>query len=390
MNCFSDADTLCSEQGDDISLIPARLMQQPEIVVGSVLPNGQAHPGSQGDIGDGILTVYAPGPYVRVVSSNANGYSYEWIEDPAGQQVTALTSYGESPIHLSHVLQVVPVLIESHEACGITVGWLAYTLALGYSPYTDSPPRQGELPNQYGYRRTTELRRPVVPGGPPIIYNNAPAQLYQQCAGPAGYGKRDGSCPLTQIQLPSALASGPIVGSVQSGGSETAAVSTTTSKMTTSSASITPSSSPPSSSGLASTTAPPPPPPSPLPNYGVAIWLQQYSSTSGASVATWFAYTYTPGTNYGSPCNDNDVGTTTVPNGTPVSDELTIYPTSMAISAYNKKMEYTSLKNTGVGFLDESGSGTLIANCNPISNVEDQTCGSQYVLTPRISCEWAQ
>ena len=65
MACSSDANTRWSKQGDDISLIPARLMQQPEIVVGSVLPDGQAHPGSQGTIGDGILTVYAPGPYVR-------------------------------------------------------------------------------------------------------------------------------------------------------------------------------------------------------------------------------------------------------------------------------------------------------------------------------------
>ena len=113
MTCFSDADTRCSEQGDDISLIPARLMQQPEIVVGSVLPNGQAHPGSQGDIGDGILTVYAPGPYVRVVSSNAYGYTYEWIQDTAHEQVGALTSYGESLIHSNHVLHGVLVLIGS-------------------------------------------------------------------------------------------------------------------------------------------------------------------------------------------------------------------------------------------------------------------------------------
>ena len=79
-------------------------MQQPEIVVGSILPNGQAHPGSQGTIGDGILTVYAPGPYVRVVSSNAYGYIYEWIQDTAGQQVSALTSYGECLINFSRVV----------------------------------------------------------------------------------------------------------------------------------------------------------------------------------------------------------------------------------------------------------------------------------------------
>ena len=104
MNCFSDADIRCSEQGADISLIPARLMQQPEIVVGSVTANGQAHPGSQGDIGDGILTVYASGPPARVVSSNNYGYTFEWIQDTADNQVSALTSYGESLIHSSHVL----------------------------------------------------------------------------------------------------------------------------------------------------------------------------------------------------------------------------------------------------------------------------------------------
>ena len=73
-----------------------------------------------------------------------------------------------------------------------------------------------------------------------------------------------------------------------------------------------------------------------------------------------------------------------------MSDELNIYPTSMAISAYSKKMKYTSLSDTGVGFLDVSGTGTLVANCNFIANAKDQECGSQYVLTPRISCEWVQ
>ena len=87
-------------------------MQQPEIVVGSILPTGQAHPDSQGNIGDGILTVYAPGPYVRVVSSNAYGYTYEWIPDTASQQAGALTSYGESLIHSIHILHEILVLME--------------------------------------------------------------------------------------------------------------------------------------------------------------------------------------------------------------------------------------------------------------------------------------
>ena len=63
----------------------------------------------------------------------------------------------------------------------------------------------------------------------------------------------------------------------------------------------------------------------------------------------------------------------------------------MAISAYNKDMEYTSLSDTDVGFLDESGgAATLVANCNPIANAKGQMCGLQYTLTPRISCEWVQ
>ena len=40
----------------DISLIPARLFRAPEMVMGSAMPNGLAHPGSQGNIG-GMLRV---------------------------------------------------------------------------------------------------------------------------------------------------------------------------------------------------------------------------------------------------------------------------------------------------------------------------------------------
>lgn len=76
----------------DISLIPAVLFRNPEIVVGSVTPDAMAHPGSQGHIGDGILTAYAPAAGARVVSSDPNGaYIYEYL-DPTG--VHAVTSYG--------------------------------------------------------------------------------------------------------------------------------------------------------------------------------------------------------------------------------------------------------------------------------------------------------
>ena len=48
----------------------------------------------------------------------------------------------------------------------------------------------------------------------------------------------------------------------------------------------------------------------------------------------------------------------------------------MSISAYKKKMEYTSLSDTGVGFLDESGSANaLIANCDPITNARIKSVG---------------
>ena len=63
----------------------------------------------------------------------------------------------------------------------------------------------------------------------------------------------------------------------------------------------------------------------------------------------------------------------------------------MAISAYKKDMEYTSLSDSGVGFLDESGgAGGLVANCKAVENAEGEMCGSLYTLTPMVSCEWVQ
>ena len=82
-----------SSGGTRFTLSPARIFQEPEIVIGSVTPRALAHPESQGRIGDGILTAYAPGPGSLMLSSDNNGaYVYEYI-DPSG---SAVTSYGTS------------------------------------------------------------------------------------------------------------------------------------------------------------------------------------------------------------------------------------------------------------------------------------------------------
>lgn len=89
--------TICASAGNSrsvsrsISLSPARIFRKPEIVIGSVTPLALAHPASQGRIGDGILTAYAPGPGSLMLSSDPSGaYVYQYI-DPAG---SAVTSYG--------------------------------------------------------------------------------------------------------------------------------------------------------------------------------------------------------------------------------------------------------------------------------------------------------
>ena len=96
LNWFNDNGvTICASAGNSggtrITLSPARIFQEPEIVIGSVTPRALAHPESQGRIGDGILTAYAPGPGNLMLSSDANGaYDYQYI-DPSG---SAVTSYG--------------------------------------------------------------------------------------------------------------------------------------------------------------------------------------------------------------------------------------------------------------------------------------------------------
>lgn len=393
----------------EISLIPARLFRNPEMVIGSVTPNGLAHSGSQGDIGDGILTAFAPGAGALVVSSNPSGdYTYEFL-DP---RQSAVTSY----------------------ACGHAVGYVAQMLALGYSGNADIPPNRDEKPNNYAYRIVSSLARPRVAGGPPIIYNNAPQQLYQDCGGPQGYKKRDGSCPLTNIEQPTGTAGSPAsqdsavidttMGAGSAGieaGQESSSFTTVPLRSSTSqnsaaidaitaatSAEIAagqePSSIPTNSSSatasdqLSATTSNAAPMdsslvPSPSPNAGIAIWLQQYSSTSGAEVDTWFAYTYTPGDlKLGNPCNSHPSGSTAVPNGTPVANEFNIYPSSMSIKAYGLKLKYLSLSTSGVGFLEEVNLPDTIASCTPAvdAQAQIQTCGSQYKFTLRLTCEWSK
>ena len=98
LNWFNDNGvTICASAGNsrsvypDITRSPARIFRAPEIVVGSITPRALAHPQSQGHIGDGILTAYAPGPGILMLSSDENGaYEYQYI-DPSG---SAVTSYG--------------------------------------------------------------------------------------------------------------------------------------------------------------------------------------------------------------------------------------------------------------------------------------------------------
>ena len=129
------------------------------------------------------------------------------------------------------------------------------------------------------------------------------------------------------------------------------------------------------------------------PNAGIAIWLQQYSSTSGAEVGTWFAYTYTPGdAKLSDPCNSNSCGMTPVPDGTPVSDELRTYPDkNMTISAYNFNLMYELSIISLIGSLNvikTDGLDTFLTSCNAVANAKSVACGSQYELTPRVTCEW--
>ena len=72
------------------------------------------------------------------------------------------------------------------------------------------PLNSGEKRNAYAYRMVSSNSRPRVADGPPIIYNNAPLELYQDCGGPGGYNKRGGSCPLSRIDQPTGTDAFPV------------------------------------------------------------------------------------------------------------------------------------------------------------------------------------
>ncbi len=353
-------------------------------------------------------------------------------------------------------------------ACGITVGYIAYTIALGYSGNAVIPPLEGEAPHNYAYRMVSTQSKPRVPGGPPILHNNAPLEVYQACEGAGGNRKRDGSCPLTQIDLSTGTEAVPasssaaisaggvspslsaaleaIIGGISAGvAAGHASPTLTTSPSTTATATVScyhaadPQNtctaiangpgwcicgdSPTSyavqtSTDLAcgwttlppitsfdcptptTTLAPAKPqtthvnpasstPPTPTPNAGIAIWLQEYTSIDGASVDTWWAYSYTPGdAKLGNPCSANPCGTTPVPDGTLLSALMSIYPTEMAISAYHRKLNYTSFFDVWVGNLWDTKTGVGLAICDAVVDAKGVSCDAQLVLTPRVTCEW--
>lgn len=283
--------------------------------------------------------------------------------------------------------------------------------------------------------------KPRVPGGPPILHNNAPLELYQACEGAGGNRKRDGSCPLTHIDLPTGtegLPASSTAAGIAGGGGQPAESAAATAIISCSHAAdpqntcaaiangpgwcvcddsaatyaiqtstdlacgwttlppITSFDCPITTTTLTSTKpqttqANPTPSTQPVspPNAGIAIWLQQYTSVDGVAVDTWVAYSYTPGdAKLGNPCKADPCGTTPVPDGTLLSAEMSIYPTEMAISAYDRKLKYTSGFDVWVGSLWDTETGVGLAICKAVVDAVGVPCGAQYVLTPRVTCEW--
>lgn len=368
--------------------------------------------------------------------------------------------------------------IASSTACGITIAYIAYTIALGYSGNAVIRPLEDEAPHNYAYRMVSTQSKPRVPGGPPILYNNAPLELYQACEGAGGNRKRDGSCPLTQLDSPTGTEALPasssaaimagdggqpeessggtspslsaaleaIVGGISAGvAAGHASPTLTTSPSTTATATfscyhdadpqntcpaiangpgwcvcggspasyavqtstdlacdwttlppITSFDCPTMTTTLAPTKAQttyvdpaPSTPPTPTPNAGISIWLQQYTSIDGAAVDVWWAYSFSPGdAKLGNPCSTNPCGTVPVPDGTLRSADMSIYPTDMAISAYGRKLRYTSFFDLWVGNLWDTKTGVGLAICNAVVDAKGVPCDDQLLLTPRVTCEW--
>ena len=83
-----------------------------------------------------------------------------------------------------------------------------------------------------------------------------------------------------------------------------------------------------------------------------------------------------------------------IPNKTPVANELSIYPSRMSISAYGRKLlfeAYTITKDgeTWLLGLYDAGTANLVCNCEMVADAKGVDCGAEYVLTPRVVCEWA-
>ena len=97
---------------------------------------------------------------------------------------------------------------------------------------------------------------------------------------------------------------------------------------------------------------------------------------------------------------------TPVPDGTPVSEEMSLYHADMTISAYGRKMRYESHFTGVFGGLRDTDTGALggfltsctavvnactavVNACTDVVNAKGIECGSEYELTPRLTCDWA-
>ena len=83
---------------------------------------------------------------------------------------------------------------------------------------------------------------------------------------------------------------------------------------------------------------------------------------------------------------------TAVPDGTPVSDEIGIYPAkNMTISAYHLNLRYEpSILSVigGLWVIETGGLERFLTSCSALVNAKGVGCGSQYELTPQLTCEW--
>lgn len=79
-----------------------------------------------------------------------------------------------------------------------------------------------------------------------------------------------------------------------------------------------------------------------------------------------------------------------MPDGTLVSEEMSLYPTEMNIKAYSLSLRYErDLTKTGEIYVIEAGGASqFLTSCSAVGNAKSEACGSQYEMTPRLTCEW--